>query len=196
MRIGILGGTFDPPHIGHLRFAEAALEQLKLDEVLFLPANRNPQKSDPAKAGGKQRLEMVRRMIEENDKFSYTDIEITRGGPSYSVDTLAELQMVRPADYWFLVGADAVRDLPKWKQPHRLLKMCRLGVALRPPTIEAEVMARIPEEFKQFVDLVHMQPVDVSATDLRDKLAKGKSIVPWVHPRVLQFIQESKLYRS
>lgn len=196
MRIGILGGSFDPPHIGHLRFAEAALEQLQLDEVLFLPANRNPNKTAPPKAGAKQRLEMVRRMVEANDKFSATDIEITRGGPSYSVDTLAELHMVNPAEYWFLIGADAVKDLGRWKQPQRLLKMCRLGVALRPPSTEADLMSRLADEFKPFVDIVRMDPIDVSATDLRERLAKGQSITPWVHPAVLQFIKENKLYRS
>src|SRR5687768_12512146 len=101
MRIGILGGTFDPPHSGHLTFAHAALETLDLDEVIFMPAHRNPQKKGRSVANSKQRLEMVRRLVGGHQKLSVSDLEITRGGPSYTVETLAELQHARPAEYWF-----------------------------------------------------------------------------------------------
>src|SRR5688572_22898053 len=148
MRIGILGGTFDPPHSGHLTFAQAALETLDLDEVIFMPAHRNPQKRNRSVASARQRLDMVRRLVGSHPNLSVSDLEITRGGPSYSVETMAELQHARPAEYWFLVGADALKGFPTWKQPQRLMKMCRLGVALRPPTTKMQVLASIPEEFK------------------------------------------------
>src|SRR5438045_2029390 len=116
MRIGILGGTFDPPHLGHLALANAAREHLKLDEVIFMPASRNPIKKG-TQTPPKQRLEMVKRTVEGHPGLAYSDLEITRGGPSYAVDTLTELSFAKPAEYWFLVGADALKDLPTWKQP-------------------------------------------------------------------------------
>lgn len=196
VRIGILGGTFDPPHAGHLEFARAAREALKLDEIIFLPANRNPLKSNRS-ASPKDRLEMTRLMLRDEPDMAVSDIEITRGGRSYAVDTLGELKHARPADYWFLVGADALRDLDRWKDPDRLLRLCRLGVALRPPTTESSVMARLDDERKKRVDLVPMKPIDISSTEIRDRLASGVGVVaPFVSPAVLQYIKQNRLYGS
>src|ERR1700722_59500 len=108
MRIGVLGGTFDPPHLGHLALARAALRQLELDEVLFLPANRNPLKTGKGGTPAKHRLAMIDLMLKNEPTMAYSDMEITRGGPSYAVDTLNELHAVRPAEYWFLMGADSL----------------------------------------------------------------------------------------
>jgi len=99
MRIGVLGGSFDPPHRGHLAMAKVALEQLELDEVVFVPANRNPLKDRPVSASGKQRLSMVAAMIADEPQMSVSDMELTRGGLSYAIDTIQELQMVRPGEY-------------------------------------------------------------------------------------------------
>src|SRR3954471_14443433 len=107
MRIGILGGTFDPPHSAHLALAHKALDELRLDEVMFLPVNRNPLKKikmSPAK----DRLEMVKLAIRDEPNFSVSDIEIARGGPSYAIDTMNELTYARPAEYWFILGSDAL----------------------------------------------------------------------------------------
>src|SRR4051794_25149699 len=103
MKIGILGGTFDPPHTGHLSVARAALEQLELDEVLFLPASRNPLKSRKVVTPAKHRLGMVEALVRNEEKMAVSDMELTRGGISYTVDTLGELHMVQPAEYWFLM---------------------------------------------------------------------------------------------
>jgi nicotinate-nucleotide adenylyltransferase len=197
MRIGILGGTFDPPHLGHLEFARAAMDSLKLDEVLFLPASRNPLKtmrSSPAK----QRLEMVEAMIKPEPKMAVSDIEISRGGPSYMVETLMELQIVKPADYWLLLGDDALKLFHKWKNPHKVLKLCRLAVALRPPTTELDAMVRLPDEMRERVDIVPMKPVDMSATELRDRIMKGAGsvVAPFLSPAVLNYIKQNRLYRS
>jgi nicotinate-nucleotide adenylyltransferase len=196
MKIGIFGGTFDPPHSGHLTLARSALEQLQLDEVLFLPANKNPLKSRAGITPGKHRLAMVQRLIQKEEGFSLSDMELTRGGVSYTVDTLGELQMVRPAEYWFLMGADALRGLPDWKNPQRLMRLCRLGVAVRPPMTEHDVMARVPAEFKGKVDVVKMSPMDVSSTDIRNRLARNQPVTGLVSPEVLQYIREQKLYKD
>lgn len=195
MRIGIFGGTFDPPHTGHLALAKAAQEQLELDEVIFLPAARNPLKSRRATASGKDRLEMVRRLIDSEEKMAVSDMELTRGGMSYTVDTLGELHMIQPAEYWFLLGADALRGLPDWKNPQRVLRLCRLAVAIRPPTTPNDVMARLPEEYRGKVDIVKMSPMDVSSTEIRDRIADGRGTLNWVPQRVLHYIQANKLYK-
>jgi nicotinate-nucleotide adenylyltransferase len=196
MKIGILGGTFDPPHAGHLALARAALQQLELDEVIFLPANRNPLKARKVGTSGKHRLGMVEALIRHDSQLAVSDMEITRGGTSYTVDTLGELQMVQPAEYWFLMGADALKGLPDWKNPQRLMRLCRLGVAVRPPMMEADVLLRIPEEFKDKVDVVQMSPMDVSSTDIRERLRRNQSVSPHVPNDVLKYIHTHQLYRD
>jgi len=195
LKIGILGGTFDPPHAGHLEFARAALEHLRLDEVILLPAHRNPLKrgrSSPAK----DRLEMVRRMVEGEPGLAVSDIEITRGGPSYTVDTLMELEVARPAQYWLLLGTDAVKGFDVWKNPQKILKMCRLGVALRPPAKEAEIMSRATPELAGKIDWVPMKPIDISSTGLRDRIAQGKGLTQFLSAAVIQYIKQNHLYEK
>lgn len=198
MRIGVLGGTFDPPHVGHLALAEAAIDQLGLDEVIFMPAFRNPIKGRRVTTAPKDRLGMVQALVAfaDNPKLALSDLEITRGGPSYTVDSLTELQMVQPGEYWFLLGADSLKTLPDWKQPHRLVKLARLGAVLRPPAIENEIMARVPDDFKPFVDLIHMKPVDISSTDLRDRMARRQNVSIWLPNEVTQYISKHRLYNE
>ncbi|HEY0867782.1 MAG TPA: nicotinate-nucleotide adenylyltransferase [Fimbriimonas sp.] len=196
MRIGILGGTFDPPHVGHLALARAAQTQLELDEVLFLPAARNPLKPRSSRTDGKHRLEMVRRLVQNEDRMAVSDMELTRGGVSYTVDTLGELHMVQPADYWFILGADALRGFGEWKSPHRLLRLCRLAVAVRPPMSPQDALVRLPEEYREKVDIVSMPPMAMSSTEIRERLARGKGTLDWVPETVLRYIQTNKLYRE
>jgi len=196
MRIGVLGGTFDPPHAGHLALARAALVQLELDEVLFIPANRNPKKSVKSETPAKHRFAMVQKLLESETLMASSDMEITRGGPSYAVDTLTELQMVKPGEYWFLMGADALRGLVDWKSPARLMRMCRLGVAIRPPLIVSDVMIKLPEEYKGHVDVLSMPAQNISSSELRNKLHNGQSVDTWISPEVQRYIQTHKLYRN
>jgi nicotinate-nucleotide adenylyltransferase len=196
MRIGILGGTFDPPHLGHLAVAKAALEQLQLDEVMFMPANRNPLKTRRVETSADDRLGMIEAMVRGADesRLSLSDLEITRGGPSYAVDTLSELHMARPADYWFLLGSDALRTIGEWKQPHRLMKLCRLGVVMREKDTDDQIIARIPEEYRASVDLIRMPTVDVSSTDVRDLLSRRKPVNLLIPSEVLKYIHIHRLY--
>jgi nicotinate-nucleotide adenylyltransferase len=196
MKIGILGGTFDPPHVGHLSVARAALKQLELDEILFLPASKNPLKMRAVGTSGKHRLGMVEALIRNEEQMAVSDMELTRGGVSYTVDTLGELHMVQPAEYWFLMGADSLRGLAEWKNPQRLLRLARLAVAVRPPLGEAEVIARIPTEFRERVDMVQMSPIDISSTDLRDRIKRNQNVSAWIPQDVLKYIATYQLYKD
>lgn len=192
----MLGGTFDPPHIGHLALAEAALEALQLDEVLFVPAHRNPAKTDPKQTAARLRLEMVSLAVLGRPRMAVSDIEIRRSGPSYAVDTMRQLNEARPAQYWFLLGADALKELPNWKQPEKLIRLCRLGVAVRPPDTPDEVVSRIGPEYRQAIDVIPMRAVEVSASEIRDFVERGLGIGHWVAPEVQAYIERHKLYRS
>ena len=194
MRIGLFGGTFDPPHLGHLRLAQAALEALELDEVVFLPAARNPLKTARPSSAPQHRLAMVRALLEDQPKMSVSDIEITRGGKSYTIDTVDEFVFARQADYWFLMGADALVNLPQWKSPERLVRQCRLAVVVRPPMIRFDIEAKLPEFAKGRTDIIEMPPQDISSTDLRDRIVRGGATAPWLDPKVLRYIREHKLY--
>ena len=195
MRIGILGGTFDPPHIGHIALAHAAIDQLNLDEVMMLPAFRNPLKKGKG-TPAKQRMEMISLVVEDEQKLSVSDIEIMRGGPSHAVDTLAELTYLKPAEYWFIVGSDAAKEIDQWKQPRRLLKMCRLAVALREGQNKEQLLMSIPQYVRDSVDFLEMSPIEASATEIRFRIASGKPMPQWLHPKVIKYIETHKLYRS
>ena len=139
---------------------------------------------------------MIQRMVAQEPNMAVSDMEITRGGVSYTVDTLGELQMVRPAEYWFILGADAVKGLTEWRNPQRLMRLCRLALAIRPPDSEAGILTKVPEEYRDKVDMVNMKPLDVSSTDIRNRLERGVNVTPWITPTVLKYIQENKLYRG
>jgi len=196
MKIGVLGGTFDPPHYGHLAIARAAIEALGLDEVVFMPVSRNPMKRKSKMTTAKHRLEMTRLLIQGEPKMAVSDLEVTRGGPSYSVDTMSELQMAQPAEYWFLVGADALADLPHWKQPDRFVRLCRVGAVSRGRRDAEAVLARLPEELKGHIDIVPMPMSEISASELRDLLGRKQSISRWTPPAVVAYLESNKLYEN
>jgi nicotinate-nucleotide adenylyltransferase len=194
MKIGILGGTFDPPHIGHLKIALTVQSALELDEVLLLPANQNPLKQRRSSASTEHRLAMVKTMISKYEGLSLSDMEITRGGMSYTVDTLGELSMIRQAEFWFIMGADGLGTIAEWKGVPRLAKMCRLAIVLRPPITEENALTMVPEVFRDRCDFVQMDPMDVSSTEIRDRIARRKPVTDLVTPEVLRYIQEKRLY--
>ena len=197
MRIGILGGTFDPPHKGHLAVAETCLRELNLDEVLFLPASRNPLKDKEETSPNRARLEMVKLAIAGHAGFALSDMDITRGGRSYAVDTLSELHMVRQADYWFILGADAAKLLPQWKQPERLVRLCRIALVARPALQgEPDILRKFPPFLAQAVDVVRMEPVDISATTIRERIEEKRDVSSMVPAPVLDYIRANRLYES
>ncbi len=194
MKIGILGGTFDPPHYGHLKLAEAAIEALDLDEVILLPANINPFKQKKRITSAKDRIAMVQLMQKRNAKLSFSDMEITRGGVSYTVDTLGELQMVHPGEYWFLMGADAISNFMDWKNPQRILRLCRLAVTIRPPFNKDDLELQLPEEFRDKIDIIEMSPTEESSTTIRDRVIRGLPIQTMTTPEIVTYIRNNKLY--
>lgn len=196
MKVAILGGTFDPPHIGHLELARAARKQLELDEVMLMPARKNPLKSKIAQSSPTHRFEMAKRLAQGHEWLSVSDLEIRRPGPSYAVDTLEQLHQVRPAEYWWLLGADAIREFGSWKKPDRIVRLCRLAVALRRPLAWEDVLAKVPEEYHPYLDRVEMDPVPVSSTEIRDRLETGRAVRQWLDPNVLAYIEQNHLYRG
>lgn len=194
MRIGIFGGSFDPPHIGHMKVAEAAAEHLALDEVLFVPAQRNPLKTKSTEASARQRLEMVTLAMETHPKFAVSDQEIRRGGKSYAIETLEELHAVQEADFWLILGVDAAARFDEWKKPERIVRIARIALVVRDADSPEEAIARVPEQFQAFVDLVPMKRIDVSSTAIRDRINRGQPVSNWLAPAVFQYIQKNKLY--
>lgn len=195
MKYAILGGSFDPPHLGHLAVAKAVLEELDLDEVVFVPANRNPLKSR-AKASAQDRLEMVRLMIQDERDLTVSDIETSRPGRSYMVDTIEEFAVARPGQIWLVVGADTLGGLTEWKKPDKLLKFCRLAVVERPGLDLDKVTAPLPDWVMDKVDLVPMKPNRASSTLVREEIYKEGVPEMWLAPQVWEYISERGLYRK
>ena len=196
MRVGIFGGTFDPPHNGHLALARACREALGLDEVLFIPAAQNPLKTNGPRASAKDRLTMLGLLAAGEAGVGVVDLEIQKGGASYTVDTLTDLAMAQPADYWFLLGADALRGFGEWKSPQKILRLARLGVVLRPSQADADVVTRFSEPYRDRIDVVRMAPVDVSSTEIRQRIARGGTIAPYVPQAIQAYIEEKGLYQG
>lgn len=138
---------------------------------------------------------MVRRAVIAEDGYSISDIEIARGGPSYAYDTISELIYMRPADYWWIMGSDALKDFEKWKNPDKLSRLCRLAVALRPPSTVREVADRTPDWLRPRVDFIEVPPCEISSTEIRLRLGGNKSVAHLLPSNVLDYIQERKLYR-
>lgn len=195
MKYGILGGTFDPPHVGHMQVAKAALAQLGLDEVVWVPANRNPLKSGD-QASPKARLHMCGLAIFGEPAMSVSDIEITRGGPSYLVDTLREMLMVRQGEYWFIAGADAMASFGTWKQPERVVQMCRIALAPRAGTDLEGLRSRLGSELLHRIDVLSADVKKVSSSNIRDMAYSGDDVSHLVCPAVADYINETGLYRD
>jgi nicotinate-nucleotide adenylyltransferase len=194
-RFGILGGTFDPPHNGHLHIALMARKALDLDEVILVPAARNPLKRTATLASPKQRLEMCRLAVKNEDGLSVSDIEITRGSPSYAIETLEELQQVRPAAYWFLMGSDTLRTLPEWHQSERIGKFARIAAYEREGARLDEAIRALPAEYQALVDVVPGPTLSISSSKIRESVQSGMAFEHWLPDDVAPYIKRSNLYR-
>lgn len=199
MRIGFFGGSFDPIHIGHLILAEQCREQARLDEVWFVPSATSPHKRHGPTAGDRQRLEMVQIAIAGHSAFQVSEIELRRGGVSYTVDSLRELTAARPQDDWFfLLGGDALGEFARWREP---AEICRLAIPLvyarpgSPPDLD--LLQPFVDEHR-FAELrrnvISAIQIDVRSTELRELVRTGRSI-RYLTPRsVEKYIETHRIY--
>lgn len=196
-RVGILGGTFDPIHYGHLIIAEAALDQLRLDRVEFLPANDPPHKPEGSVSTPRHRVAMVEAAIRSVDYFALNCIEMEREGPSYTADTLTQLAQSRPDDqFWFIIGGDSLRDLPSWRSPARILDVATLAIIERPGAVyDLDGLDRLIPGLRQRVAPVDAPLIDLSATLLRKRFAAGGSIRFQTPDSVITYMIANNLYR-
>jgi nicotinate-nucleotide adenylyltransferase len=198
VKIGIIGGTFDPVHNGHMAIAEEAVSRLALEEVLFVPAGRPWLKVDQPVTAVAHRVEMVRRAIAGSPHYRLSTVEVDRPGPSYAVDTIAELrrQYGAGADLYFILGWDSLSELPQWHQPSRLIGLCYLVAAPRPGQAAPDLDSledHVPG-ISQWVILMDRPMVDISATDIRQRVALGQAVDHLVPGPVAQYIKQHRLY--
>ena len=198
LKLGVLGGTFDPPHLGHLVLAEHAREQLGLDRVLWVPAGSPWRKAEREVSAVAQRAAMVRLAIAGHGAFELSTLEVDRAGPSYSVETLQALHDASPADgLYFIVGLDALRDLPGWHEPARLIELATLAVAARSGERPGEAdLERLLLGLAKRVVWIEMPRLDISGTDLRRRAGVGRSLRYLVPDAVEAYIREQGLYRT
>lgn len=192
MRLGILGGSFDPPHVGHFLIAVDALETLELDLLVLIPAAVQPLKIGRGVASAEQRLEMVRRMVGVDPRFGVDAIEAEREGVSFSVDTVAAYAERYPsAERFFLVGADVIDSFGSWREPGRIAQLATIVVVRRgeEPLPSAAGVGSVP--FRQ----LRTRRVDVSSTEIRARVRAGQSIRGFVLPAVADYIETAGLYR-
>ncbi len=199
--IGVLGGSFDPIHAGHLVLGEGVREGVGLDKVIFLPANIPPHKSAVGRmASPEDRLNMVRLAVGDNPFFEASDLEIARSGTSYTIDTVRGLKRQYYGGIYLIVGGDSVGELKTWKDARELMRECKLAVGRRPgfelpsaEELERELGVHGEELLSNVVDIPQ---VGVSSTDIRRRVREGKSVKYLVPDRVRAYIEERGLYRD
>ncbi len=197
MRIGILGGTFNPPHFGHLICAQEAYVALELDAVTFMPARVPPHKPVDDEPGPEHRYELSRLAVDGDERMTVSDLEIRRDGTSYTIDTLHQLRTQDPdSELFLIVGGDVAAGLPRWREPERVLDVATLAVAKRGGTPRAEVKAALADlagaERARFFP---MPRIEISSTEVRRRVAVGEPIRYLVPDAVAGYIEREGLYR-
>jgi len=197
-RIGVLGGTFNPPHLAHLVCASEAASQLDLDRVLLTPVARAPHKEAEHDPGAQERLELCRLAVAGDERLEICDLEVRRGGPSYTVDTLRELHARTPEDdLTFIVGGDIALGLPSWHEPDEVLRLATLAVAERAGAGRGDIAERLRASFPDAAPPVFfdMARLDISSSQIRRRVAEGRSIRYLVPDPVAEHIVRGRLYR-
>jgi nicotinate-nucleotide adenylyltransferase len=198
MKVGVLGGTFDPVHIGHLIIAEEVRCKLELAEVLFAPTGQPWLKSHRSITPAADRLEMLRRALQSNPYFRISTVDIDRAGPTYSVDTIADLQNELGAEtlLYFILGLDALAELPTWREPARLMEMCQIVGVTRPGYGEFDLSPfepAIPQASRHII-LLEVPQIGISSSEIRARVAQGLPIRYQVPEPVEEYIRERGLY--
>lgn len=200
-RLGLLGGTLDPIHVGHLDAAEAAMRALSLDEVLVIPAHDPPHRPDDPRASSYHRFAMVALAIDGRRGYRASDVELRRQGPSYTALTLRELHAAgwRAPELYFIIGADAFAEIATWYEYPAILGACQFAVISRPGITIDEALARTPDLRERVGDTIHLVAADtapVSSTEIRARLVAGSSVDGLVPPAVQRHIAAHSLYRA
>jgi nicotinate-nucleotide adenylyltransferase len=202
MRVGLFGGTFDPVHFGHLLVAETCRESARLDEIWFVPAATSPHKLGRQPTGGQQRLQMLRLAIAGHPDFEVCDLEVVRGGVSYTVATLETLRRQHPdVEMFLLMGADALVDFLTWRDPARICELAIPLVVHRPdspqPDLDRLATLVTPERLAEIRQAqVEMPLIDLSSSDIRRRVQEGRSIRFRTPRAVAMFIQAHQLYQA
>ena len=196
-RIGLLGGTFDPPHVGHLWLGETARDQLGLDEVWFLPVGEPPHKVGREITAVSHRLYMTQLAIQSHPNFSVNRVDMDRPAPHTTASLLHLLHKTLPnTQFWLIIGGDSLQDFPTWSTPCEIISMCRLAVLDRPGvTIDWDVLETAVPNIHAAVDWLNGPTVDISSTVIREWARNGRSLQVLVKTAVLQYVQEHNLYR-
>lgn len=200
-RTGVLGGTFDPPHLAHLALADAARIALRLDRVIFVVAGDPWRKSGRYVSPASARLDLVRTAVAPFAWAEVSTIEVDREGPSYTGETLEALvaQGEPGEEWWFILGADALRDMAYWREPERIVAKARLAVARRPDADGALVTPALREvlpRVEECIDVIDMPPLPISATDIRERVSRGASTEFLLAPAVREAVDRLGLYRD
>jgi nicotinate-nucleotide adenylyltransferase len=197
-RIGILGGTFDPPHLGHLILAETACDMLSLSVVLFVPVGEPPHKPDAVITDVQHRVAMVNAAIVGNPRFTISDIDITRPAPHYSVDMVRLIGQHHPdSTLYFLIGGDSLKDIPTWHQPQGIYERAQLAVMSRPgASVDRAALEKQLPGIHERIVFVEAPVIGISATLIRERLRNGHAIRYLVPAAVEQYIMQHKLYQE
>ena len=192
MRIGIMGGTFNPIHYGHLVTAEVVRDRFKLDKVIFVPSHRTPYKGRKDLASSSHRYKMVKLAVENNGHFSVSDIEIKRGGKSYTRDTMKKFKKKfgKEAKLFFITGADAIAQMPRWKRAKELPTLCEFIAVSRP----GFKLKRLPVKYQRHTHLIEVPALAISSTDIRKRLKEGRTIKYLLPEKVERYIYQHRLY--
>ncbi len=193
MKLGIMGGTFNPIHIGHLILANSALEELELDKVLFMPSKRPPHKEHDDILDEATRCEMVSAAIEDNPGFEMSDIEIKRDKTTYTFDTLTELK--DRGDLYFIMGADSFDNLEKWYRYEEIFKLTTIVVGVRKDMYSnelAELKAYYEDKYNARIHILSMPNMEVSSTDLRRRFVNNQSIKYYVSDKAIDILESDK----
>lgn len=199
-RIGILGGTFNPVHRGHLALAKGAIKAFSLRKVLFTPSAKPPHKTPQTVVSVKHRMAMLQLAIKDNPRFEICDIETRRAGPSYTIDTITQLKRMNPsAKYFFIIGSDSLQELHMWKEIKRLLALCTFVTFGRPgATTSRTTDLHLDSRWKRRLlkNFIKGRMPDISSSNIRQRVAQGKSIRYLVSDKVAEYILKKKLYNK
>jgi nicotinate-nucleotide adenylyltransferase len=200
MNVGILGGTFDPVHNGHIAIAEEGMKQLKLQRVLFMPAGMPWMKSDHTVTPSEHRMAMINLAIKNHPRFSMSDVEIERKGPTFTVETLQILKngMEKDNCLYLLMGWDSLVDMPKWKHPEKIAELSIIVAFTRGHDVRPDItnLSAAIEGIEKKLIFINIPPIDISSTEIRTRAANGISIHGMVPDAVEAYIEKHGLYRN